>query len=874
MKTKLQLILCAILFASLIGQAQITENFSDGNFTVNPVWICNSQDWLINTAGQLQSNNMVANSVFSASTASTLASSAQWQLYVNLTFNTSSTNYIDVFLTASSADMVAANTVGYFVRIGNTDDEISLYRKSTGGVITKIIDGINGVTNTSNTAIKIKVIRDAANQFTLFRDISGTGNTYVNEGSVTDATFTTSSFFGLIVKQSTASFFQRHFFDDIEVKAYTPDILPPVLKSATVITANKLDVLFDEPVDNLSSQTAANYVANNALGVPVSAVIDATNATLVHLIFGSNFISATNYQLAVNNVKDLSGNAIANGTASFTYYAPYTARQYDVVIDEIMAHPTPVVGLSANDWIELKNTSTNRINLMGWRLSDGNSQSGAMPNLILLPDSFVIVCSSTAAAAMANFGTTISVTNFPSLDNFGGLVVLKSPESKTIHTVNYSDAWYQNSLKKEGGWSLEMIDTKNPCTGITNWKASADLRGGSPGKKNPTDAINPDNNAPKLLKAYTTDSLNIVLVFDEALDSLKAFTADNFNISDGVGIPSVVTVISPAFNKINLQLSTALIANKIYTVTVAKITDCSGNVIGDKNTALVGLPAVASLSDIVINEILFNPPTGGNDYVEIYNRSNKIIDLKQTYIATRNTSGVVTGIAQLSTENLLLFPQSFMVLSENIAMVKAGYITENAAAFLEINAMPLFSNDKGSVIILNGQGEVIDELVYSEKWHFKLIDNKQGVALERISYDAITQSADNWHSAATSVGYGTPGFKNSQVSAINSVAGEIKILPEIISPDNDGRDDFATIDYDFPKPGYVANITIFDASGRPVRYLQQNALCATKGSFRWDGLGNKNQSLSTGVYIIFTEVFNLEGKKKQFKTAIVLARKI
>ena len=97
--------------------------------------------------------------------------------------------------------------------------------------------------------------------------------------------------------------------------------------------------------------------------------------------------------------------------------------------------------------------------------------------------------------------------------------------------------------------------------------------------------------------------------------------------------------------------------------------------------------------------------------------------------------------------------------------------------------------------------------------------------------------------------------------------------PEIVSPDNDGQNDFATIDYNFPEPGYVASITIFDATGRRVRYLQRNALCGTTGSFRWDGLGEKNQALAIGVYIVYTEVFNLEGKTKKFRNVIVLARR-
>jgi Lamin Tail Domain/CHU_C Type IX secretion signal domain len=289
--------------------------------------------------------------------------------------------------------------------------------------------------------------------------------------------------------------------------------------------------------------------------------------------------------------------------------------------------------------------------------------------------------------------------------------------------------------------------------------------------------------------------------------------------------------------------------------------------------ARVGLTEIADSLNIVINEILFNPKSNGTDYVEIYNRSNKIIDLKQTYIANRNTAGVISNIKPLSADNYLLFPQDFIVITEDAAIIKRDFITKNMDAFVIVASMPSFNDDKGDVIILNAQGNITDELQYDEKWHFKLIDNREGVALERIDYNLPTQQSDNWHSAATSAGYGTPTYKNSQYKINDGVQGEIKITPEIVSPDNDGINDFATIDYSFPSPGYVASIIIFDAAGRVVRNLQRNALCGIKGNFRWDGLGEKNQKLSMGIYIIYTEIFNLEGKKKQFKNTIVLARR-
>lgn len=866
---KIFLTLLATLLFSDVVMAQLTENFSDGDFTNNPSWTGNNSDWIVNASTQLQSNNTVANSTFYITTPNTLATEAQWEFYVNLAFNTSSTNYADVFLTASANDLSATATNGYFVRIGNTADEIALYKR-TGGTSTKIIDGIDGSTNTSNNIIRIKVTRDASSEWKLYRDLSG-GNNFFNEGTVTDNSINTSSFFGIVVKQSTvASFAQKHFFDDITVQAFVPDVTPPSIVSATATSSLSVDVLFNESVDNISSQVAANYVANNSIGAPSFAVLDAVNTSLVHLTFSSAFPNGSNNTLTVSGVQDVNGNTLNNGTATFSFYKP---QQYDIVIDEIMADPTPQVALPNSEWIELRNTAAFPINLQGWKIGDAAGVSGSLPNYILQPDSFVIVCTGSAAAGLSAFGTTLSVTSFPSLDNNGEILYVTDAAGNIIHAIHYTANWYQNELKQDGGWTLEMIDTKNPCTSAANWKASTDLSGGTPGRKNSVDGLNTDGTAPKLLHAYTTNNSTIVLVFDEPLNSVTSSIAANYSISDGIGTPANAIPVSPTFDKVTLQLSTSLTNNKVYTVTVSNITDCLGNVISNNKTARVGLSEVADSLDIVINEILFNPPSNGFDYVEIYNRSNRIINLQQTYLANRNTTGVISSITQLSTEPYLLFPQDYMVITENTDWVKNTFITKNPGSLITVGALPSYSDDEGNVIILNAQGKITDQLNYNDDWHFKLLDNKEGVALERIDYNAPTQQETNWHSAATSVNYGTPTYQNSQFRINDGVQGEVKLSPEIVSPDSDGQDDFASIDYSFPEAGYVASITIFDASGRPVRYLQRNALCGTTGSFRWDGLGERNQQLATGIYVVLTEVFNLSGKKKQFKKTIVVARR-
>ena len=865
---KITFILVTFIFCISISHAQLNETFADGNFTTNPAWIGSTADWLVNPSLQLQSNNLVANSTYYLSTTSTMATTAQWDFYCNLTFNTSSTNYADVFLTASASDLTLNTTTGYFVRIGNTNDEICLYRKDATGVVTKIIDGVDASTNTSNNILKIRVVRNATNLWTLSRDNTGTGTSYFTEGTITDNTFSTSAFFGILIKQSTASFFQRHFFDDIQIQTYIPDVTPPNIVSATALSPTAVDVLFNEAVDVTTSQIAANYTASNGLGFANSAVRDAINTALVHLTFTTNIPPRTNITLTVNGVGDLSNNILNNGTKIFSYFVPF---QYDIVIDEIMADPTPVVGLPTNEWIELKNTTTFDINLQNYKLGKSTGESGPMPSYILPAGGYVIVCTGSAVAAMSTYGPTIAVTSFPALNNDADKIYLRAPQGTIIHSVNYTIDWYKNELKKDGGWTLEMIDTKNPCTGIDNWKASTDARGGSPAAKNSVDAVNADATAPKLLRAYSQSPSQIVLVFNEAADSTNAAAATNYSMSDGVSIANALP-LSISFDRVLLTLSTPLLPNKIYTVTASNVKDCSGNIIGNDKIARVGLAASTDSLDIVVNEILFNPKPNGVDYVEFYNRSKKILNLKNAFIANRNSLGTISSIYQFTTEDYLFFPEDYIVVTENADITKRDFVANNPNAILQLNTLPSFNDGDGNVILLNEQGRTIDEVKYNAKWHFALISNEEAVSLERINADAASVQT-NFHSAASSISYGTPTYKNSQNRIDGEVQGDIKITPEIVSPDNDGLDDFATLQYNFPDAGYTANITIFDANGRPVRFLQRNALCGTKGNFRWDGLGEKQQKLPVGIYIIYTDIFNANGKTKKFKNVIVLARR-
>jgi hypothetical protein len=545
-------------------------------------------------------------------------------------------------------------------------------------------------------------------------------------------------------------------------------------------------------------------------------------------------------------------------------------QPYEIVIDEIMADPSPSVGLPEVEWIELRNVSNHNVNLIGCRIAKPTGKSGPIPVHILQPDSSILICSSGSVAALNNIATTKSVTSFPSLSNTGDLIYLLSPEGKTIHAVEYSDSWYQNELKKQGGWSLEMIDLNTPCLGSENWTASTSSIGASPGKINSVDALNLDEILPKLERAFAIDSLHVRLKFNEPLDSITASNPLQYSISDGIGRALHVTPIPPLFNQINLTFSNPILKNKIYVIKAEGIKDCVGNEIGINNMVRIGLYEQADVGDVVVNEVLFNPKSDGVDYVELYNRSNKIINLKNLFTANLNTLNEIDNISPITTEDILFFPKDYMLLTTNAAVVKRGYVTTNAEGILQVNTLPSFNDDEGNVIVLNEQGKILDHLKYNEDWHFKLIENREGISLERINYNQKTQDENNWHSAASSSGYGTPGYKNSQNISGEYLNLEVKILPEIITPNNDGKDDIASINYSFSEPGNVATIIIFDASGRKIKTLQRSVICGINGSFMWTGLDDQNKKIPSGIYVVYVEVFNLKGVVRKFKKVVVV----
>lgn len=849
------------------ARAQVSDDFEDGDFTVGTAWAGSSALFVVvDDAGDkvLRSSSPIA-ATYYLSTPNTLVNDAQWEFFIDLRFSTSGANYVDVFLMTDAANLTTGVS-GYFVRIGGTADRLELFRSDAGAATSLGVQSPDGVVNSSSSnPFRVRATRSTAGLWALLFDDGALG-TYTLAGAASDATYTTSTHFGVRIEQSSAaSVVNNHFFDDFSVSVIPVDNTPPAIVSVIAASATQVDVHYSEPLD---PAFVGSYDIVPFIGVSAQ-VLDGTDPTLVHVTPATVLTSGNTYGLSGSGARDLVGNvSIDAGIFEFNYSVPAVADFRDVVINEIMADPSPVVGLPEVEFIEIVNTTTDKtFDMNGWTITDGSS-TGTLNSLSLHPGDHLILTAIGNPPLFAAFGAVQGLSPFPSLNNDGDALVLKDGTGTTIDAVTYELAWYQDILKAAGGWTLEQIDPTSPCSGAANWRASNDGAGGTPGAQNSIFAIVPDDAAPALASVQVSGPSTIVLVFNEQMDA-ASLASGTYSIAPTIAVSSAVP---SGTTNVQLTLATPLVVGTTYTITVTDVSDCPGNAIGSANTAAFALPEPVAVGDVVINEVLYDPVVGGSDFVELYNRSNKVLSLAGWKLANV-TGGVVGSGITITAASFLLLPGAYALITEDGLSTAALYPQSHVDRFVEAD-MPSYNNGEGSVVLQAPDGTQLDRFDYTDDLHFALVSNTEGYSLERV--DPLRPSSDNtnWQTAADIAGRATPGFLNSQYAAAPDASGEISLDTEIFSPDNDGFQDVLTIGYHFDQAGFVGNLTIFDVVGREARTLMENKLLGTEGSISWDGMLDGGSLARMGPYVVLLEVFDLDGNTERFKKTVTLAHKL
>ena len=854
-----------LLLFPLAAFAQLSDSFENSDLSHNPPWTGTRTLFVVNAQQQLQLNDSIAGTAWLA-TPFKMLPQTEWRIWVKAAFSPSSQNFIRIFLAADSLPL-SALTQGYFLQLGETgtDDAVALYRFS-GDSSVLVCRGNNGEI-AKPFVLRIKVLRDTLGNWEIWTDISG-GENFKKEAEGTDAVYRQLNFFGLYCRY-TRSNAKKMFFDDLYAGPPVKDTVPPAIDSLLVLNDSTLQLFFSESIDSVSA-VMTNHYRLVPSGETLSAARLTDDKKSVILLFSGNFRNESIYSITVSGIKDLAGNRMPEKTMAFTFVIPHAN---DLVFNEIMADPTPTVGLPEYEYLELYNRDSVEIHLSGWQLRLGKSVK-TFGKVTIPGRGYLILCKKEAAEAFSPFGKVYGFSSF-SLTNGGERLQLFDKKEMLIASVQYDKSWYRDADKANGGWSLEQINPDNVCSGGDNWRASENPAGGTPGKEN--SVYSTKVLFPQITALQVPDRQSLKLEFSQKMDSLALTDSAFYAISPG-NFTLSHTLVPTDRKGVTLEFSPGFDTSTLYHLTVsAGLSNCSGQPVGNDTVLRFGIPQEAEEKDVVINEVLFYPWEGGVDYVELYNRSHKTIDLSSLILGTVKKvppNPPDSLFYDLSFDQKLFFPGDYLLLTSSPDKVKAQYQTKNPHAFLQVVPFPNLSKEAGSVLLYR-QLHKIDAFDYSEKMQYPLLNYTQGVALERVRADGETNDAGNWHSASEEAGFGTPGYKNSQSIDINpdTLAGTVWLDPEIFSPDNDGYQDVLPVFYHFKTAGNTISIRIFDASGYPVRRLVNNRYVGTSGAFTWDGLQDDGTRAPAGIYILYIRVFDEQGHVKQFKKTAVLAVK-
>ncbi|RLD76370.1 MAG: hypothetical protein DRJ07_16465 [Bacteroidetes bacterium] len=739
------------------------------------------------------------------------------------------------------------------------------------------------------------------------------------------------------------------------------DTSAPKLVEIKLLSSTEIELTFNEELLYQSASDTLSYLLDNSL-YPTTVFLSGEEQNIIQIAFQNSF-GIGEHNLKILNIEDLCSNSTGTFDTTFTYYPGF---EFDIVINEIMldVNPEPNV-LPPAKYIEIYNPTEVNINLSGWSLLV-NDDIAYFTDLQIDAKSFIILTDEDDEGLFLNYGTSYGIFSESNLGSSKGQISLFNDNNLLIDYLNYSSDWYDDD-KRTGGWSLERIDPSNYCGLNSNWLVSDDYKGGTPGSINSVFDQNKNIGSFELLNIEILSSTKLLLQFSKNIKEGQALNTDNYFVDNGPGNPMFVSFSDTSRATIVLQFATqfsdayihilsiknlldfcenpminpqkeftyhliypevayaeinkmvkiifseeveivtaqqtgnyvtepdlgtpfkvykhATKTNEVYlefdipfdnganyTIHVKNVKDLNGNSINP--IELFFSYFEPKHNDLVINEILFNPKNGGVDFVEIYNNSAFPVDLNHLKIAKRDDENNIASAYLLSDVNSLFLSGKYLAISSDTSITKTNYPAISYQRFVQLNSLPSYPDDKGTVVLLF-QDTVVDEFSYSSGMHLALISDANGVSLEKLNPDSESSNPQNWFSAAESVGFATPANRNSQFTEFSTEnMDEIFIEPEVFSPDNDGYDDRVFIRYKFDEPGYVGSVTIFNSNGQLVKRIANNELMAVEGSFFWDGLYENNQRANIGIYIIYFEVFNLQGKVKMYKEICVVATKL
>ena len=830
-----------VIFCPIFIFSQVEDQFTDGNFTLKPNWIGTDAKFEINSAFQLKTKDSQEDTAFlSVKHELTNLEDKEWRFWIKQSFSPSANNYARVYLTASSYEL-KTQPDGYFLQFGESGsiDAIRLF-KSENKVIKELGNATIGAIAT-NFIVAVKIVREKDGTWRLFTDYNG-GDNYIEEFSVNENSSLLGSYFGFYCKYTKTNA-SKFYFDNVYIGPKIVDKIPPILNEIIVKNDKQILLTFSEKIDTNFILNTDNYLITNNTVFLIKR--DSVKQNTLLLTLNNNLINANTYTLQVLKVQDLSGNSSSNLSQNFHFLIAEKPLPGDVILNEIMANPSPPIGLAELEYIEIYNNSNKYFNLENWLVTDGTSK-GKIANGWLAPHTYRLLCNTNSLAFM---NQALGVTSFPSLNNSGDKVQLLDSSGLLLDEIQYDATWYHDDVKSKGGWSLERINPNHPCSDGNNWSASTHLDGGTPGEQNAVYDTLKKTFPIDVTMVDVSDSINLKIVFNQHVKSNK----NAISVSNDLTIDTLIT--TP--NTWNITFKNPIQASKENKLTISSIENCWGDI------TTISIPFALSenpmAGDLIINEILFNPYSDGSDFVEITNNSKKWINSNSLAFGNTNQGEIST---EKVTSNRYIKPGEVVFFASEKESIVKNYPSTNANQFIQTK-LPSYNNDSGTVILLYNN-TIIDKVSYQENWHFTLLNDYDGKSLERISTANISQDKSNWQTASQTSGFATPGNENSHAYKTNNQPNEYVFLTSsVLSPNNDGVDDLLELNFNSSLNEINSTVTIYQPNGEIVKHWLKNEFIGKQEKKHWDGIDNKGQRIKTGIYLLVVENLSISSGNQE-----------
>lgn len=803
------LLLCSGIRAQGVWQDQFADSTSLLSWTGDSVFAVEN--------GQLRLRASGAGEAFLAHP-STAGLSGSWKVAAKLDFNPSSSNFARLWIMKNGGN-------GYAWLVGGTTDDRLRFGRMTQGVLTELWSSPPGWLNVSAVEVVLTAVRSGPDWSLSVR---AKDSIQVLTGTAVDSTWWTSTELRW-ENIFTTTRADRFYLDSVEVDGMVwADLLPPQIIRSSVPAYGQVKMKFNEPL-----ATTGSWILQ---GVGSPDFADWAPGADSLTLFWDTWPHRFSGSLLGLGLTDSSGNT-GSDSVWVSYHHPLPG---ELVISEIMADPSPPASQPEVEYLELANLSGEPLELTGWSLVAGN-KTYALPPVHV--DSFLVL---TALADTAEFPGSAALSASGSwLANDNLNLELLNPQGERMDWVNTTYLEH-DLIKADGGWSLEKINLEQLCFDPANWAGNL-TNGGTPGGPNIAQ-IPPDFTLPAPLRlGWLNDTL---------LEVLWNQGPENLSVTPVLWPDPGLTFSWADPLTLWLKWPQPPVPGATYLLRFDSLENCRGDRFED--TLLLGSGLWPEAEEVWLTEVLYDPLTGCPAYVEVYNNSDHLLDLRDLRLGLRE-NGHLTEVRCPSPESVLFPPGTYRCWTKDVMQLGACHRAKEPGALVAVEELPSFGSS-GELVLLRADLEPLDRMKYGS---FLYHENarKEGVSLERYGTDA----AAPWFPATETAAYGTPGYANSQEPRIFSAQQVMELPFTGVSPNGDGFQDVLEIHLRLPGGNHLADLLLVDERGVVQRSLALNAGVGDTSVYYWDGRSDSGATCGAGPYVIWLKVKYADGKEEVFR---------